>query len=290
MKQTIYADVLLALNFFINYFLLLSVGRIMRSRLIRTRVCLASTFGALCSLTLFLPPMHVVAECLLKLAISSAMVLIAFRQSSAKVFVRYLLVTCAVTFGFGGAMLALWLTVAPRGMFYRNGTVYFSMSPEFVIAVTVMCYTIITVAGRICRRLELRTGECSAVIRTQGKVRSLRLIYDTGNLLTEPFSGLPVIVAKRNSLGKAIPSDFPADKLYGHFFDQTVCDTTAKNLRVIPYAAVGGEGLLCAFRPESVDLIIGRKKRRHIECYIAVSDDLGQSEYDGIINPAIIEN
>ena len=30
LKQTVYADVLLALNFFINYFLLLSVGRIMR--------------------------------------------------------------------------------------------------------------------------------------------------------------------------------------------------------------------------------------------------------------------
>ena len=133
MKQTVYADVLLAVNFFINYFLLLSVGRIMRASFSRTRVCLGAAFGAACSLTLFLPPMSFFIGCVIKLSISSAMVLIAFGAKSVAVFERYLLVTCAVTFGFGGAMLALWLTVAPKGMYYRNGTVYFSLSPTFVI-------------------------------------------------------------------------------------------------------------------------------------------------------------
>ena len=275
MKQTVYADVLLVVNFFINYFLLLSVGRITKSSFSRTRVCLGAAFGAACSLTLFLPPMDFFIEILIKLAISSAMLLIAFRMKNIRVFGRYLLVTCAVTFGFGGAMLALWLTVAPRGMYYRNGTVYFSLSPAFVIFVTVVCYTIITLAGKICRRLELRSGECSAVIRCEGNERSLRLMYDTGNLLTEPFSGLPVIVARRNALGGVIPKGFPTEQSNG-------------NLRVIPYSALGGEGLLCAFRPQSVELRVGRR-RNSVECYVAVSDTL-ESEYDGIINPKILES
>lgn len=277
---------LLALNFFINYFLLLSVGRIMRTRISRTRICLAAAFGAVCALTLFLPPINVFLSCLLKLAMSSVMVLIAFRRQSLRRFGRYLLVTCTVTFGFGGAMLALWLTAAPRGMYYRNGTVYFSMSPGFIVAVTVVCYTLITVAGQICRRLEFRSGECSARIRLQGNIRLLRLICDTGNLLTEPFSGLPVIVAKRNSLGSVIPQGFPSEGCCEGGFST---DTSVSNLRVIPYSAVGGEGLLCAFRPESVELSFGGKKRRHVECYVAVSDRMDDSEYDGIINPAVFE-
>lgn len=275
MKQIIYVDVLLALNFFINYFLLLSVGKVMRGGISRTRICLGAAFGAACSLTLFLPPLHFLAGGFLKLAISSVMVLAAFRVRSVRAFCRYLLTTCAVTFGFGGAMLALWLTVAPRGMYYRNGTVYFSLSPGFVIAVTVACYSVITIAGKICRRLELRGGECRVVIRCEGAECSLRLLCDSGNLLTEPFSGLPVIVARRNSLGNAIPQGFP--------------QSGGRNFRVIPYSAVGGEGLLCAFRPECVEISMGRF-RRNVDCYIAVSDELDASEYDGIINPKIYQS
>ena len=274
MKQTVYADVLLAINFFINYFLLLSVGRIMKSHISRTRVCLGAAFGAVCSLMLFLPPMHFFVGCIFKICVSSAMVAIAFQLRDVRVFGRYLLVTCAVTFGFGGAMLALWLTVTPGGMYYRNGTVYFSLSPEFIIFVTVICYTIITVAGKICRRLELNTGDCSAVIRCEGYARSLHLMCDTGNLLTEPFSGLPVIVARKSVLVGVLPEGFPTGQ-------------SSVNMRVIPYSALGGEGLLCAFRPQSVELRVGRR-RNQVECYIAVSDNL-DSEYDGIVNPKILD-
>ena len=276
MKQTVYVDVLLALNFFINYFLLLSVGRIMRTRISRTRICLGAAFGAACSLTLFLPPMNLFSGILLKIMICSGMMFISFPMNGIRGYLRYLLVTCAVTFGFGGAMFALWLTAAPRGMVYRNGTVYFSLSPGFVIAVTVACYTIITLAGKLCRRLDLRSGECEAVVRGEGSARRLRLIYDTGNLLTEPFSGLPVIVAKRSSLGKVIPEGFPG-KYAG-------C-----NFRVIPYMAVGGEGLLCAFRPERMELYLGRR-RKTVACYVAVSEGLGDCDYDGIVNPVIFDD
>ena len=275
MKQTVYADVLLALNFVINYFLLLSVGRIMRAKISRVGICLGAAFGAACSLTLFLPPMPFFLNFLIKLAICSGMILISFRLNGGRGYLRYLLVTCAVTFGFGGAMFALWLTIAPEGMVYRNGTVYFSLSPGFVIAVTVACYTIITLAGKICRRLELSAGECEAVVRGKGNARPLRLIFDTGNLLTEPFSGLPVIVAKKSSLLRVMPEGFPER-------------SAGPNFRVIPYTAVGGEGLLCAFRPESLELRLGRR-RKNVACYLAVSEGLESCDYDGIVNPEIFD-
>ena len=263
------------MNFFINYFLLLSVGRIMRARISRTRICLGASLGAACSMTLFLPEMNFIIGLIIKTAICSGMVLVSFSVINTKGFLRYLLVTCAVTFGFGGAMMALWLTISPRGMYYRNGTVYFSLSPIFVIGATVLCYSLITIAGRIWRRMELRSGECGAIIRSEGRTQTLRLIYDTGNLLTEPFSGLPVIVAKKNSISRVMPEGFPSD-----------CHGC--NFRIIPFSAVSGEGILCAFRPEFTELRIGKHKRK-IDCYIAVSDNLEDCDYDGIINPAIFE-
>ena len=120
----------------------------------------------------------------------------------------------------------------------------------------------------------MNTGDCSAVIRCEGCARSLHLMCDTGNLLTEPFSGLPVIVARKSVLVGVLPEGFPTGQ-------------SSVNMRVIPSSALGGEGLLCAFRPQSVELRVGRR-RNQVECYIAVSDNL-DSEYDGIVNPKILD-
>lgn len=285
MKQTVYVDVLLAVNFFINYFLMLSVGKIMKAKISRTRVCLAAVFGAVGSLSVFLPPMSAPVSMGYKLAMSAGMVAMAYRQRSLRGFGRYLLVTCAVTFGFGGTMLALWLTAAPRGMYYRNGVAYFHLSPEFIIAATVLCYTVITIAGKITDRLERRAGYCDAVIDGERGAAAVRLMCDTGNLLREPFSGYPVVVVRRSAVRKILPEHFAE----GLFAGDSGAESLPRNFRVIPYSAVGGDGLLTAFQPRRVR-ITNRKSVRELEnCYIAVTDSFEDGEYDGVINPKIFE-
>ena len=53
-KQTIYIDVLIATNIFINYFLLLAVAKFLHSNAKRWRLVLASVLGAAYS-SLFWP-------------------------------------------------------------------------------------------------------------------------------------------------------------------------------------------------------------------------------------------
>ncbi len=289
MKQTVYVDVLLAVNFFINYFLMLSVGKLMKARISRTRVCLAAVFGAVSSLSVFLPPMPAAAGIAYKTGVSAGMVAMAYRQRSLRGFGRYLLVTCAVTFGFGGTMLALWLTVAPRGMYYRNGVAYFHLSPTFIIGATVLCYTVITIAGKVADRLEGRVGYCDAVIEGEGGAAAVRLMCDTGNLLREPFSGYPVIVVRRSAVRKILPAHFAQGLSAGAASGKSGRENPPRNFRVIPYSAVGGSGLLAGFQPRRVKMTTRKSVRETENCYIAVTDSFEDGEYDGVINPKLFE-
>lgn len=78
MKQTIYIDVLLAVNIFINYFLLLAAAKFLAVRRIRLRILAASVLGAAYSLTMLMPSIPMVLALLMKLAMSASLVFVAF--------------------------------------------------------------------------------------------------------------------------------------------------------------------------------------------------------------------
>ncbi len=78
MKQTIYIDVLLAVNIFINYFLLLAAAKFLAVKRIRLRILAASILGAAYSLTMLLPSIPMVLALLMKLVMSASLVFVAF--------------------------------------------------------------------------------------------------------------------------------------------------------------------------------------------------------------------
>ena len=93
---------------------------------------------------------------------------------------------------------------------------------------------------------------------TSGGTRvSFSAAVDTGNTLTEPVSGLPVIVVERKAL----------------------CGTVPKSgLRCVPYATVSGGGRLYAFLPERV-----RVNGREVSACVAACDAKLKIEGHGLI-------
>ena len=108
-----------------------------------------------------------------------------------------------------------------------------------------------------------------------GKERVLSLMCDSGNLLTDPYSALPVIILKNeNSPDNDIASDFVRNKT-----------------RFIPVKTADGNGIIKAIKPEYVRLIDG-KEEKQINAVIGFSQnqsaDFGGT--DGIIPYCLIEN
>ena len=74
----LYVDILLAVNWWIDYLLLLGVQRLTGAESRRWRLPLGALVGAAAALTVFLPPLPAVLSLLVKLPAAAAMVLIGF--------------------------------------------------------------------------------------------------------------------------------------------------------------------------------------------------------------------
>lgn len=271
MKQTIYVDVLMAVNFFINYFLLLACAKFLALPVKRSRLAGASALGAAFSLSVLLPEYPAVLSLLIKLLMSVAIVLCAYGFGGIKRLIRNTLAFYVINFAFAGLMVAVWYFCAPQGLVIRNSVVYFNISPVLLIVLAVGCYALITLIGRITGRQQPQELFCRISVSSGGITCGCNARIDTGNSLREPFSNYPVVVVERSAIHRLIPPDGDL------------------NFRLIPYDAVSGSGVLKAFRPDRLTIDYKKQTIPVTNVYIAVSETrLGGSE--ALLNPDLLQS
>lgn len=271
MKQTIYIDVLMAVNFFINYYLLLASAAYLGITAKRGRFAAASALGAVFSLVILLPELPLPLSAAEKLVMSACMVLCAFGRGSLRRFLRCTAALFLISFAFAGLMVALWYFLAPQGMAIRNSVVYFNISPAGLILFAAACYGILKLIGRIAGKNAPESLLCRAQAERAGSVCIFTAKVDTGSSLREPFSGAPVVVANRSAVAHIIPPEDDA------------------NFRVVPYRSVSGDGLLKAFRPDRFVLHCGKQTIKTNKIYIAVSETELEG-CDALLNPDLLQN
>lgn len=270
MKQTVYIDVLMAVNLFINYFLLLAVAQFLSLRFRRIRLFLASLLGAAYSLSILMPEINMAASFGIKLAMSATIVLAAYPFAGLKQFLRELAAFYIISFSFAGFMLAIWYFIAPQGLIIKNSVVYFNISPLILILLTVVCYLIIRLIHRMTGRQAAAGSFCTVKVDYSGRSVSFLGKVDTGNSLTEPFSNYPVLVVYQDLVKNLIP------------------ENESGKIRLVPFHAVSGEGLLPAFKPDLLTLTCGKQTCCLCNVYIA-SSKTKLGEFDALINPDLLQ-
>ena len=269
--QTIYIDVLLGLNLFVNYFLLLAVARFLGLRAGRLRLLGGAGLGALYSLAILLPPLPAALSLLVKLAVSGIIVLAAFPLAGWKLFLRALAAFYLVSFAFAGFLLVFWYLVSPQGLVIKNSVVYLDISPLVFLAATVLAYGAVRLFQRATGREAPRSLTCRVTAVKNGKTAVFTARVDTGNSLTEPFSGTPVIVAEESAAGGLAPA-------------------WGEGCRLVPFRTVSGSGLLQAFRPDRLTIQCGGRVTEPGEAYIALSKEpVSAGEFSALLNPALLE-
>lgn len=277
MPLTVYADILVLVNLYIDFFLLWCVKKFLHLRGKNYRLALGALVGALCALPVLLPlpdwaalPVGVVTA----LAATGA----AFAPQQPRWFFRTAVCFWAFTLLLAGFFLFLLRFFAPRNVAVLGSVIYFDLSPTLLFLFTGGAYLIFW----LCRKLFAgRTAllRCQWITVQQGKTVRLYLKADTGNALREPFSGLPVLVCRAEALQDILPEEI------GRFSETGgVSASAARGLRLIPFESVGGAGVLPAFRPEKVTV---EKTGQELPCYIAVlrQNLCAQSQTDGFYNP-----
>ncbi len=267
----VYADLLLAINWWIDFLLLVGVGRFAGCNARAWRLILGGLVGALSCFLLFLPPLSAGVSLGVKGLFAGLMLLVSFGFGSRRRFFKLLLLLFGLSAGLSGLSSALYHFAAPRNFYVSNGVVYYAVSPWLLLGLTLVCYGVLWLLERVSRR-RMPQG-CAYTVRIEHNEGSvcLRCLYDSGNHLIEPFSGRPVLVVERAALEglMVLPRDtanLPPNGLW----------------RVVPFDTLGGDGLLPAFAPDKV-IALTAQGEVPLACYVAVCERLGQGEYQGLL-------
>lgn len=291
MKQTIYIDVLVVLNIFVNYFLLLETSFLSKEKTKRIRLLLSSILGGVYSLIILVPKMPLSLSIFLKILFSITIILAAFKIANLKHFFRLFAIFFAVNFIFAGIMLAIELLLKPNRLQFNNGAIYIDISALTLTFLTVICYLIVKIISKFSKRNSQENKIVDLTVEFNNKKITGKGLIDTGNSLCDSFSGKPVIVAQYNFVKDILPNEL---RLYIKSEDKmnvNLCDEYKRKLRLIPFNSVGGGGLLNAFKSDNVEIKTETKSIIVKSIYIAVNDaNLSNGEYVAILNPELLNN
>ena len=268
--MTVYADVLVVVNYIINLLIISASGKILGVILSRKRACLSALLGAAGSLIIFLPYIGWWFQLFYKIFLSGAMAAAAFGCQSWKRLAKSLFVLLSVSFLFAGILLAVSYLVKPLNVLFYNGVVYFDISMLTLLATTTAAYFLLLLFERL---LFSRTSErklYNVSVMVNGKTLAMKGLADTGCQLKEPFSGAPVIVCDQELASRIAPSE-------------------ETRYRVIPCFTVTGQGALRGFRPDEVSISGENLQTRTSDVYIAASREPIHGEYQALLNPQLVD-
>lgn len=249
----VYLDLVVILNFFVDFLLLLGTNRLSGFPMAAGRCALAAALGAVYSGACLLRGFRFLGSFLWRTVSLGLMALLAFgwnssalKRSGVFILLSMALGGMAVSFGRGDFFAIL----LAAGLLWLLSRAAFGE----------------TVGGREYVPLELTYG---------GRTASLTALRDSGNTLRDPITGEGVLVISGDA----------AQRLTGLTGEQLKCplETLAKRplpgLRLIPYRAIGQSGsMLLAMKLDRVR--IGRKTRSAVVAF--APEGLGGSTYQAL--------
>lgn len=247
----IYIDSLFLLNFVVDYLLLLCAGRLAGEVLRRGRLALGAALGAAYAAAVFFPGMGFLLHPLCKLGAAVLALLVSYGGS--RRLLRVSLVFFAVAAAFGGGIFALEL-LGGRGLTLKNGIFYSAMDLKLILLSAAGCYALLTlVLQRTARHSAARRELTAALLTLEGRRVALTALVDTGNTLTDPANGRPVMVAEGERLAPLFPPgqapDAQALRDPVKAMERLSAQGWQGRCRLLPYQSVGVEcGLLLALR------------------------------------------
>lgn len=250
--MTVYLDTLLLLNLIVDYLLLLVTAKVAGEPFRRLRLLAGGLVGALFSALCFLPGLEWLTHPACKLGGAALMLLAAFGGS--RRLLRLSLCFFALSCALGGGVLLISL-LSGRGMSFQNGVLSTGLDLKAVLLSAAVCYAVLSL---LFRRAGRHAGRelAPVVVSLGGESILLTALRDTGNTLTDPATGRPVLVAEGEKLRRLLPGEL-VDGLGepARAMERFARSPLGRRLRLLPYRAVGVDcGFLLAVRMDRVSV------------------------------------
>ena len=238
--MTIYIDVILLENMFMNSIIIIATCIILRSKIHLLRILLSSFIGSIYAILTYIT--NIDKSFILKIILSLVIVLLAFKPQSRKSFLKHLIIFYLTSFTFGGAAFALIYLINP----IKIEPVKIALIGG-ILGFTILVYSFKNIQSVFSRKnLYCKIRICK---------KEITAIIDTGNLLKEPITRMPVIIIEKTKLQEIFP-EVILNNIQKIINGENInLGEYASKIKVIPFKSLGKEnGLILGIKTDEVEI------------------------------------
>ena len=261
--MTVYLDVVLIENLCMNYIILFATGYLLKTKMNHIRLVSSAFLGGVYSILAYMEVLEIYSNFIVKILLSIVMVYLAYNAKTIKIIFKQLVFFYLTSFVFGGCAFALLYFIKPQEILIRNGTYVGTYPLKVAILGGIVGFVIVVVAFYFTKKkITKKDMYCNIKIHFKEKNVSTIALLDTGNMLKDPITSMPVIVVEKevlknilpeiilNNLNRIIGGDVPKEV----YEDENLEYIT--KFRVIPFSSIGKEnGMLLGFKTNKVEII-----------------------------------
>lgn len=260
--MTIYLDIIFVENILMNFIILFTTLIIIKVKIKKQqiRLLISSIIGSIYAIIVYLNILKIYSSILVKIILSIVMIYIAFNPKNVKQLFKEVLTFYLISFAFGGCTFALIYFIKPENVKINNG-VFVGIYPIKVTLIAgIIAFFIIEIVFRINKnKLNSKNIITTIKIYIDNKKITTKALLDSGNMLEEPISKMPVIILERDIIYKIISKDLLENikKILGGEKNADTLEEKEiiKKVRMVPFMSIGKEnGMLLGIRANKVEV------------------------------------
>lgn len=245
-----------------NYIILFATLIIIKSNIKyqQIKLIISSIIGSIYAVIVYLNILSIYSNILAKIILSIVMVYVAFEPKNIKQLFKQLLIFYLVSFIFGGCTFALIYFIKPENIKINNGVFVGTYPMKVALIAGVVAFLITQIAFKINKnKLSSKNIIFSIKIYLDSKELKVKALVDSGNMLKDPISGMPVIIVEKNVLYKIIPKEIldNIENMIGGDENKEQLNTQKylKKIRMVPFMSIGKEnGMLIGIRIDKIKI------------------------------------
>ena len=257
--MTIYIDIVLIENLIMNYIILCATSIIMKLKINYIRIFMGSLIGAIYAVISYMSTFEAYSTLVLKIILSIIIVYISFNPQTVKKLLKEVLIFYLTSFLFGGVAFSLLYFINPKSIISQNGVLVGTYPIKMAILGAIIGSIIIITSFKIVKsKVSNKDMFCNIEIKINGKKVKTKAMIDTGNLLKEPITNIPVVVVEHTLLYDVIPKQIlnNLENILGGEVDnisENIKKEYILKLKIIPYSSLGKQnGMLLGIKAENI--------------------------------------
>lgn len=257
--MTVYIDVVFLENLILNIIILYATSLIAKINLKIIRTLISASIGSIYAIMYYIFQIGLYSNIIFKFVLSVIMIYVAFNPKEFKTLLKVLILFYLTSFVFGGASLSVIYLVNAQRINIQNGMIIGKYTMNTIFTGIIIAFIVIVIAFKIIKsKISKNDLFCDIRFKINNKEIKTKAMLDTGNLLKEPITNIPVVVVEHKLLYDVIPNEIldNIENILGgdleDISDEVKSDYISK-LKVIPFTSLGKQnGILLGIKADEL--------------------------------------